>query len=115
MKIYLLFALAAFTGAAQKCSKRATAGIPSCIQQKIDSIKAQPKWNPPATVYEYLYKGKTVYGFSADCCDQYTTVYDENCNYICAPSGGFTGKGDGKCSDFAQEAKEVKLVWKDDR
>ncbi|HZH65499.1 MAG TPA: hypothetical protein VEY10_11470 [Flavisolibacter sp.] len=115
MKIYLLLALAALTGGAQKCGKTATAGVPSCIQQKIDSIKVQPKWNPPATVYQYTYQGKTVYFFSADCCDQYNTVYDESCNYVCAPSGGFAGRGDGKCSDFAQEAKEIKLVWKDDR
>ena len=108
-------ALAALTGVTQKCGKTANSGIPSCIQQRIDSIKAQPKWNPPASVYEYTFKGRRVFSFSADCCDQYNVVYDESCNYVCAPSGGFSGRGDGKCSDFAQEAKQVKLVWKDDR
>ena len=24
-------------------------------------------------------------------------LFDDNCNYICAPSGGFSGAGDGKC------------------
>jgi hypothetical protein len=78
--------------------------LPECIQQKIEAIKAQPKWNPPAQVDEYVYQGKRVYLFSADCCDQYTQAFDENCNYICAPSGGITGKGDGRCADFINAA-----------
>jgi hypothetical protein len=89
--------------------------IPSCIQQKIDSIKAVDKWNPPAEVNEYIYQDKHVYLFSADCCDQFNQLFDSNCNYICAPSGGITGKGDMKCPDFSASAKFVKLVWKDPR
>jgi hypothetical protein len=96
------------------CNKKANE-ISSCIQQKIDVIKTLPKWNPPATVNEYIYQGKHVYLFSADCCDQYHELYDENCNYICAPSGGITGKGDGKCPDFSSASQFVKLVWKDSR
>jgi hypothetical protein len=90
-------------------------GIPACIQQRIDSIKKEPKWNPPAEVNEYTYNGKTVYLFSSPCCDFFNPVYGSDCNYICAPTGGFTGKGDGKCEDFNSTAKHVKLVWKDDR
>ena len=89
--------------------------IPSCIQQKIDQIKAVPKWNPPAEVNEYVYQGKQVYLFSADCCDQFNELFDSNCKYICAPSGGITGKGDMKCTDFSATARFVKLVWKDPR
>lgn len=112
--LFVLFPLMIVT--AKACSKsRGSGEIPTCIQQKINSIKAQPKWNPPAEVWEYTYAGKTVYLFSSDCCDQYNTVYDANCNYVCAPSGGLTGKGDGKCEDFNANARQVKLVWKDSR
>jgi hypothetical protein len=94
----------------------ATVGaIPTCIQQKIDSIKSQPVWNPPAEIHEYEYKGQRMFALSAPCCDFFNTVVDENCNYICAPSGGFTGKGDGKCTDFFKVGKHIKLVWKDER
>ena len=89
--------------------------IPTCLQQKIDSIKKLPVWNPPASIEQYDYNGKTVYLMSADCCDFFATALDENCNYVCAPSGGFTGKGDGLCKDFNEKAKLVKLVWKDER
>ncbi|HVE61349.1 MAG TPA: hypothetical protein VNA26_06000 [Chitinophagaceae bacterium] len=99
-----------------ECSKRkADSNSVSCIQQKIDSIKKLPRWNPPATVNEYTYNGKTVYLFSSDCCDQYNMVYDSQCNYVCAPSGGITGKGDTKCEDFNTSAKHVRLFWKDER
>ena len=89
--------------------------LPSCIEQKIDSIRKLPVWNPPAQIEEYEYNGKKVFVVSADCCDFFTTAYDENCNYICAPSGGFTGRGDGLCNDFNEKGKLVKQVWKDER
>ena len=93
----------------------AETGVPTCIQKKIDSIKQQPVWNPPAEIDEYLYAGKKVYLISARCCDFYSIAVDGNCNYVCAPSGGFTGKGDRKCIDFADKAKLVRVVWKDER
>lgn len=42
-------------------------------------------------------------------------LFDENCNRICAPDGGKTGKGDGKCPDFFEKRTDEKLVWKDER
>lgn len=98
-----------------KPAANSTPSTPACILQKIDSIKKQHVWNPPAEIHEYEYEGKRVYAISADCCDQFTTVVDADCKYICAPSGGFTGKGDGKCVDFFNKAKHVRLVWKDER
>lgn len=98
-----------------RCNKKSLGEMPRCIQQKIEAIKAEPKWNPPAEVNEYLYNGKRVFLFTSNCCDQYNMLYDENCESICAPSGGFSGKGDGKCADFSESAKHVKLIWKDER
>lgn len=115
MKV-LLLAFSILTLTTQQCAKKMhSTTLPACIQQKIDSIKAQPRWNPPAEVWEYTYNGKRVFLVSADCCDQYTTLYDDKCNYVCAPSGGLTGTGDRKCDDFNATAKQVRLVWKDSR
>lgn len=88
--------------------------VPACIQQKIDSIQSLPRFNPPAKVDEYLWKGSKVYLFSADCCDQPSPLYDSACNYLCAPVGGFTGKGDMRCPDFSN-ATHLRVVWKDKR
>jgi hypothetical protein len=112
MKLILFFT-AVILSMGTTCKKEKM--LPTCIQQKIDAIKAEPKWNPPAEVTEYVYNGKTVYGFSANCCDQFYEVYDAECNWICAPSGGIGGNGDHKCTDFQQNAKVVRVVYKDTR
>ncbi|MDQ3682959.1 MAG: hypothetical protein M3352_07795 [Bacteroidota bacterium] len=115
MKLYITVALIFLLFSIQQCSKVKSLDIPACLQKKINEIKKAPKWNPPASVNEYMYNGKTVYLFSSDCCDQYNMIYDSDCNYVCAPSGGITGKGDGKCEDFNPLAKHIRLVWKDER
>ncbi len=97
------------------CRKENKSDIPSCVQNRIEQIKKEPRWNPPAEVNEYMYNGKKVYLFTADCCDQFISLVDASCNTICAPSGGITGTGDGKCPDFDEKAKHIRLIWKDSR
>ncbi|HYV53555.1 MAG TPA: hypothetical protein VE933_03105 [Chitinophagaceae bacterium] len=109
--VILLFTLLG----SQTCKKQGGVKLPPCIFDKIEAIQQQPKYNPPATVYRYLYAGNYVYLFSSNCCDQYNYLYDRDCNIICAPSGGFTGKGDSRCSNFKEMATDETLVWKDAR
>jgi hypothetical protein len=90
-------------------------GMVVCVQKKIEEIKKEPVWNPPAEVNEYTYEDKQVFLFTSDCCDQYIMLYDGSCKYICAPSGGIDGTGDGKCDDFFKKATHVRLIWKDPR
>lgn len=85
--------------------------LPTCMKNKIDSFKLKEAHERPQRVIEYVYKGKKVYYVVMPCCDFFNEVYDEKCNYLGAPDGGFTGKGDGKIPDFAEEAKNKKLVW----
>lgn len=134
MNLFCCFFIAiSLSGCNQKISKKASSSVPRdsattivstseaeqktpiCILKRIESIKNEPVWNPPAEVYEYEYQSKKVYAISADCCDRFTTVVDADCNYVCSPSGGFTGRGDGKCTGFFKEAKQLRLVWKDER
>lgn len=89
--------------------------IPPCVRKIIDAGEKGTPSNGPLEVNEYLYNNKTVYLFTARCCDQFNVLYDANCNTICAPSGGFSGRGDGKCPDFEKNAKLVKLIWKSDK
>ena len=61
-----------------------------------------------------FYKGKIVYlvNFNVACCDQFSAVLiDENGNTICYPFGGFSGKGDMKCTDYLKEKTDEKTVW----
>ena len=88
---------------------------PVCILKRIEEIKKEPVWSPAAEINEYSYNGQTVYLVTADCCDQFITLMSKRCEVLCAPSGGFTGRGDGNCPDFYEKAKHLRLVWKDER
>lgn len=87
----------------------------TCIEVLINKIKSEDVRNPPAKIFQYTFYGSTVYFVPQYCCDFPSVLYDENCNAICQPDGGFSGKGDGNCIDFFQERKNEKLVWEDDR
>jgi hypothetical protein len=113
MKIYLSVLIV--TALLNNQCRKTKMEIPACVLQKIEEIKAQPKWNPPAEINEYVYKKQRVFLVSSNCCDQYIMLYDGSCSPICAPSGGITGKGDGRCADFYEQATHVRLLWKDDR
>jgi hypothetical protein len=120
---YLLLILALPMLAATDCGKKKTssaAGVNStgkdsilpCLRRMIDSAANEMPPTIPVQIDEYLHAGKTVYYVTADCCDFYNVVYDTDCKYICAPGGGFTGRGDGKCPDFFKEATLVRTIWK---
>lgn len=85
--------------------------VNNCIQQIIaaDGMYAQTNYH---SIDAYTYNGKTVYLLTSECCDFYNILLDENCNVLCAPSGGITGKGDGGCADFFAKASFVKQIWK---
>jgi hypothetical protein len=82
-------------------------GTPSCIKKEIRKHE-----ECISNVIKYEYQGKTVYLFepaSAPSCSY--IVYDENCDYLCSPSGGIDGNGDGKCPDFYQTAIKKEIIW----
>lgn len=115
MKPYRLFLFLILLSTASCISKKQTADtLPTCVSGMIKTLQAKPPQNPPAEVWEWDVDGKRYYYFTAPCCDRYNTLCDDHCNRICAPSGGFSGKGDGKCGDISEKAQK-KLIWKDTR
>ncbi len=97
------------------CSKNIVQTAPLCIRQKIETFKKEPKGNPPQSVVQYIHHNKKVFYIPPQCCDQYSDLFDDNCNLIGHPDGGFTGKGDGTLPDFFDDAKDAKIIWKDNR
>jgi hypothetical protein len=86
------------------------------LAAKIAALQAKPKGNPAYEIREYSWNGQKVYLASDEtCCDQFITLYDECFNVLCAPSGGISGRGDGRCPDFYRQATGQKLVWRDPR
>jgi hypothetical protein len=88
--------------------------VPSCIEKKIRKIQKDGVNNPPAQVWKWVANGKTYYYITSDCCDQYNYLYDNNCIQVCAPDGGDSGNGDGKCPNFNGSIEKT-LVWEDIR
>ena len=80
----------------------------------IDDIEKEEVRNPPTKVWKWEVDGSTYYYITSDCCDQYNYLYDENCNVVCAPDGGFTGTGDGNCPVFIEQIVST-LIWEDSR
>ncbi|HNZ37767.1 MAG TPA: hypothetical protein PLS75_08510 [Candidatus Marinimicrobia bacterium] len=88
---------------------------PDWVENLITKFQNEPVGNPPQSIWQYKYKGQIVYYIPAQCCDQFSTLYNAEGDIICAPDGGFSGRGDGECSDFFQERKNEKLIWQDSR
>ena len=111
MKNVIIISSAIFLLASCAPKNQGMLNMPSCLATKIDSIKRDPKVNPPLSVIQYSYKGSPVYYVTAGCCDQFNEVYDAACKHLGAPDGGVTGKGDGKLPDFYAQATNKKVVW----
>lgn len=86
---------------------------PMCVQTLITTMMSQPVGNPPGSVYRCTYQNATVYYLPPQCCDQFSVLMSSDCATICAPDGGFTGRGDGRCTDFSRAS--CTLVWQDSR
>ncbi len=92
-----------------------SSGNPGWVTRLVASWQKAPLGNPPQSIWRYEYKNQAVYYVPPQCCDQYSTLYDLRGSVICAPDGGITGHGDGKCPDFFQERTKEKLIWQDSR
>jgi hypothetical protein len=114
MKNRLLF-IAALIIFLAGCSTSTQVSNPVWIDQLINKFESEAVGNPPQSIYRYEYDGQTVYFVPAQCCDQFSTLYNIGGDVLCAPDGGLTGKGDGKCDDFVAKRSNEQLVWKDPR
>ncbi|WP_083326077.1 DUF6970 domain-containing protein [Hymenobacter coccineus] len=118
LRLFCLAAIGSLPLLSSQCSHAASEPGPQCaasIQTKIAELQALPKSNPAYEVWQYTFRGEPVYLVTAPCCDQYETLYDACLNVLCAPSGGLSGQGDGRCPEFRQLAADRQLVWRDSR
>ena len=91
------------------------AAAPSWLQGLIDQIQREPVTSPPTAIYNYRYRGETVYYRPSRCCDIRSVLYDANGLVLCEPDGGFGGGGDGRCPDFLATRSDERLIWRDPR
>jgi hypothetical protein len=90
--------------------------VPPFVAKLIAQYKTVPPGTSPGAVWQYNYKGATVFFVPRlACCDIMSELYDVKGNIICHPDGGIAGSGDGKCSDFLAERKYGQRLWQDTR
>ncbi len=89
--------------------------LPAWLTALTHELESQPVANPPAFIARYDYRGQVVYYLPARCCDIPSNVYNAAGALMCHPDGGFSGSGDGRCSDFFAQGTNEKIVWQDRR
>jgi len=89
---------------------------PDWIEALIARYRTEPVTNPPRSIWRDSYGSETVYYVPPICCDRYSELRNANGAVLCAPDGGITGRGDGRCPEFVyRERPDRKLVWRDPR
>jgi hypothetical protein len=97
------------------CTRAPANNNPGWVNNLVATFQKDPVGNPPQSIWQYEFKGQTVYYVPAQCCDLYSSLYNAAGDVICAPDGGLTGHGDGRCPDFFQVRGSEKLIWQDSR
>lgn len=88
---------------------------PEWLDTLIRDLENQPVANPPAFLARYDYRGQVVYYLPARCCDIPSNVYSAAGTIICRADGGFSGGGDGRCSDFLTMRKTRRYLARSTR
>ena len=92
---------------------------PQWVQQLIARLQSEPVRNPPAKIIRYASAGRSYYYVPPAAGDQFSSLYDSAGKQICAPDGGVTGGGDGKCPSFVRKMLSSRdpgeIVWQDTR
>ncbi|HZX73217.1 MAG TPA: hypothetical protein VFE57_02270 [Cyclobacteriaceae bacterium] len=82
------------------------------VPRNVDRYIHDKRINPiKISRVEYSVQSSVGYLIDQNGNDMFIILVDSDGNYICAPSGGFTGSGDGKCPDFYKSLKSIETVW----
>ena len=69
----------------------------AAVQREIRRLAADLTATSKLQVVRVEYIGEKAFLVTSPCCDQFNYLYDKNGRVLCAPSGGITGRGDGRC------------------
>lgn len=111
MKVYATLISLCMLLSCHRADEPTPKAVPDCIQT---IIQQNGRFNTNLSVVaitRYKYQGRYVYFGLSDCCDMYNLLFDNTCQTLCSPSGGFSGGGDGRCANFFKEATEKTEIW----
>ena len=70
------------------------------VKQQIRAYEMPTNEAVSKVTRKVIYAGGPAYLIPSPCCDKYDYFYDSRGVILCAPSGGFTGRGDGSCPEI---------------
>lgn len=111
----VLLALFGTSACASPDSVKASPKQPEWLDKLIARYESEPVANPPRRIIRYRYRNQFVYYVPPVCCDRPSILYDTRGKVLCAPDGGITGRGDGKCADLRRKRSDQLLIWSDKR
>ena len=80
--------------------------LPDCVADLLSTADGTDySWVEEWTLDDGVY-----YYFTAECCDNLNLLYSSDCEYICAPDGGFSGNGKGDCTAIP-DVFERRVIW----
>lgn len=96
--------------------------VPECIQymlphdgeftEEASEFIADPiQARDVVAVYRFTDGKEIYYEIELGCCDQFTELYNQNCELVCFPRGGITGGGASDCPDWVDALDEGVLIW----
>ena len=93
-------------------SRVEVAGLPDWLRIRLADYDAQAGSAAPRVVYQGRYGEGVAYYVQAGCCDQLDPLVDARGVLVCYPTGGYTGRGDGKCPGALPPPGERREVWR---
>jgi hypothetical protein len=87
------------------------AGLPDWLRIRLADYDAQAGASAPRAVFQVRWGDGVAYYVQAGCCDQLDPLIDARGVLICYPTGGFTGRGDGKCLQALPLVADRREVW----
>lgn len=69
------------------------------VRRQIHVYETPSKRAESQVTHKVMYLGKPAYVIPSPCCDQFDYLYDAKGTVLCAPAGGFSGRGDGSCPE----------------
>ena len=87
--------------------------ICGCVFDSLSWMEDLKSEGKAVNIYKCSYQGDDAYYVTSPCCDMYNILFDKNGDKICAPDGGFSGQGDGGCTDFSFSAFDCEIIWED--
>ena len=79
------------------------------VKQQIRAYEVRTNDGVSGVTRKVIYAGSAAYLIPSPCCDKFDYLYDSRGVILCAPSGGFAGRGDGSCPEILETGRPKHL------